>query len=417
MSNNSVTRQQIEQIYRAQSRRVLATLIRLLNDFSLAEECLQEAFIAALDQWPRSGLPDHPAAWLVSTGHRRGIDHIRRQQTARRHAPWLTSEEALAFDPDDAAIEDDLLRLLFTCCHPALATQTRVALTLREMCGLSTEQIARALLQQPATLAQRLVRAKRKIRDANIPYRVPDSDELPQRLPDVLRVIYLVFNEGYSRSEGEQVQDVSLAGEAIRLAESLAALLPQGEVFGLLALMLLQHSRRDARQDATGELITLEQQDRRLWHRDEIDQGMAWLTRALPLTPVGPYTLQASIAAEHATAPSASQTNWKRIVALYDALYRQQPSAVITLNRAVAIAMRDSPAAGLQELDRLNVRAVINFHLYHAARADLLRRTGDIDGARQAYQRALSLATQEPERRFLARQLEHLEAPDDRSSE
>src|SRR5690554_2559275 len=208
MSHNSVTRQQIEQIYRSQSRRVLATLIRLLNDFSLAEECLQEAFIAALDQWPRSGLPDHPAAWLVSTGHRRGIDHIRRQQTARRHAPWLTSEEALAFDPDDAAIEDDLLRLLFTCCHPALATQTRVALTLREMCGLSTEQIARALLQQPATLAQRLVRAKRKIRDANIPYRVPDSDELPQRLPDVLRVIYLVFNEGYSRSEGEQVQDV-----------------------------------------------------------------------------------------------------------------------------------------------------------------------------------------------------------------
>lgn len=281
MTNNSVTRHQIEQIYRAQSRRVLATLIRLLNDFSLAEECLQEAFIAALDQWPRSGLPDHPAAWLISTGHRRGIDHIRRQQTARRHAPWLTSEEALAFDLDDAAIEDDLLRLLFTCCHPALATQTRVALTLREMCGLSTEQIA----------------------------------------------------------------------------------------------------------------------------------------RALPLTPVGPYTLQGSIAAEHATAPSASQTNWKRIVALYDALYRQQPSAVITLNRAVAIAMRDSPAAGLQELDRLNVRAVINFHLYHAARADLLRRTGDIGGARQAYQRALSLATQEPERRFLARQLEHLEAPDDRSSE
>ena len=407
----------IEQVYRNHSRRVLAALIRLLNDFCLAEECLQEAFIAALRQWPGDGIPENPTAWLINIGHRRGIDQIRRNQTARRYSPQLGSPDPPLADVDTTAFDDDLLRLLFTCCHPALAMDTRIALTLREMCGLSTEQIARALLQQPATLAQRLVRAKRKIRDANIPYRVPDSDELPQRLPDVLRVIYLVFNEGYSRSEGEQVQDVSLAGEAIRLAESLAALLPQGEVFGLLALMLLQHSRRDARQDATGELLTLEQQDRRLWHRDEIDQGMAWLTRALPLTPVGPYTLQASIAAEHATAPSASQTNWKRIVALYDALYRQQPSAVIALNRAVAIAMRDSPAAGLQELDRLNVRAVINFHLYHAARADLLRRTGDIDGARQAYQRALSLATQEPERRFLARQLEHLEAPDDRSSE
>ena len=408
---------QIEQIYKDQSRRVLATLIRLLNDFNLAEECLQEGFIAALRQWPEAGIPDNPTGWLINIGHRRGIDQIRRNQTARRHSPPQDTGDPESIDVNPDPFDDDMLRLLFTCCHPALAMDTRIALTLREMCGLSTEQIARALLQQPATLAQRLVRAKRKIRDANIPYRVPDSDELPQRLPDVLRVIYLVFNEGYSRSEGEQVQDVSLAGEAIRLAESLAALLPQGEVFGLLGLMLLQHSRRDARQDATGELITLEQQDRRLWHRDEIDQGMAWLTRALPLTPVGPYTLQASIAAEHATAPSASQTNWKRIVALYDALYRQQPSAVIALNRAVAIAMRDSPAAGLQELDRLNVRAVINFHLYHAARADLLRRTGDIDGARQAYQRALSLATQEPERRFLARQLEHLEAQDDRSSE
>ena len=401
---------QIEQIYRHQSRRVLATLIRLLNDFSLAEESLQEAFVAALRQWPQEGIPDNPAAWLISTGQRRGIDQIRRNQTARRHAHLEEADELSMADVEETPIDDDLLRLLFTCCHPALAMETRVALTLREMCGLTTEQIARALLQKPGTVAQRIVRAKRKIRDAGIPYKVPDSHELPQRLPDVLKVIYLVFNEGYSRSDGQQVLDVSLAGEAIQLAESLARLLPDGEVFGLTALMHLQHSRRDARQDQYGELVTLEHQDRNLWHQADIRVGLDWLAQALHLTPVAPYTLQASIAAEHATAQHADDTNWKRIVLLYDALHQQHPSAVIALNRAVAVAMRDSPHAGLRLLEQLSsTREVLSYHLYHAARADLLRRTGDLESARMAYQRALALTAQEPERRFLTRQLRLLD--------
>ncbi|WP_193075605.1 RNA polymerase sigma factor [Pseudomonas sp. FME51] len=400
----------IEQIYRDHSRRVLATLIRLLNDFNLAEECLQEAFIAALRQWPQEGIPDNPAAWLISTGHRRGIDQIRRNQTARRHAHLVEPDDPLTVEADETPINDDLLRLLFTCCHPALAVEARVALTLREMCGLTTEQVARALLQRPATVAQRIVRAKRKIRDAGIPYKVPDNHELPQRLPDVLKVIYLVFNEGYSRSEGLHILDVSLVDEAIRLAESLARLLPHGEVFGLAALMYLQHSRRDARQDQDGELVTLEQQDRSLWHQADIRLGLDWLARALQLTPVAPYTLQASIAAEHATAKRANDTNWKRIVLLYDALHRQQPSAVIALNRAVAVAMHDSPQEGLRLLGQLSsTKEVLNYHLFHAARADLLRRTGDLEAARLAYQRALTLVTQEPEQRFLARQLRLLE--------
>lgn len=400
----------IEQIYRDHSRRVLAALIRLLNDFNLAEECLQEAFIAALRQWPRDGIPDNPAAWLISAGHRRGIDQIRRNQTARRHAHLVQPDEPSLMEADQTPIDDDLLRLLFTCCHPALVMEARVALTLREMCGLTTEQVARALLQQPATVAQRIVRAKRKIRDAGIPYKVPDSHELPQRLPDVLKVIYLVFNEGYSRSEGQHILDVSLANEAMQLAESLARLLPHGEVFGLAALMYLQHSRRDARQDQDGELVTLEQQDRSLWHQKDIRLGLDWLAQALQLTPVAPYTLQASIAAEHATAKSASATNWKRIVLLYDALHRQQSSAVIALNRAVAVAMRDSPQDGLRLLDQLSsTKEVLNYHLFHAARADLLRRMGDCESARLAYQRALALVIQEPERRFLARQLRSLD--------
>lgn len=400
----------IEQIYRDHSRRVLATLIRLLNDFSLAEESLQEAFVAALRQWPQEGIPDNPAAWLISTGQRRGIDQIRRNQTARRHAHLVEPDDSSADDVDETPIDDDLLRLLFTCCHPALAMQARVALTLREMCGLTTEQIARALLHKPVNVAQRIVRAKRKIRDAGIPYKVPDSHELPQRLPDVLKVIYLVFNEGYSRTEGQHILDVSLAGEAIRLSESLARLLPHGEVFGLAALMYLQHSRRDARQDQGGELVTLEHQDRSLWNQADIRRGLDWLAQALQLTPVAPYTLQASIAAEHATARHASDTNWKRIVLLYDALHRQQPAAVIALNRAVAVAMRDSPQAGLRLLDQLtSSREVLSYHLFHAARADLLRRTGDIASARTAYQQALALTVQEPERRFLARQLRLLD--------
>ncbi|PRB80293.1 RNA polymerase subunit sigma-24 [Pseudomonas sp. MYb185] len=400
----------IEQIYRDHSRRVLATLIRLLNDFSLAEESLQEAFVAALRQWPQEGIPDNPAAWLISTGHRRGIDQIRRNQTARRHAHLVEPGDASMEEADETPIDDDLLRLLFTCCHPALAMEARVALTLREMCGLTTEQIARALLQKPVTVAQRIVRAKRKIRDAGIPYKVPDSHELPQRLPDVLKVIYLVFNEGYSRTEGQHVLDVSLAGEAIQLAESLARLLPHGEVFGLAALMYLQHSRRDARQDPCGELVTLEHQDRNLWNQADIRLGLDWLAQALQFTPIAPYTLQASIAAEHATARHAGDTNWKRIVLLYDALHRQQPSAVIALNRAVAVAMRDSPQEGLRLLDQLtSTREVLSYHLFHAARADLLRRAGDTESARMAYQQALVLAVQEPERRFLARQLRLLD--------
>lgn len=400
----------IEQIYRDHSRRVLATLIRLLNDFSLAEECLQEAFIAALRQWPQEGIPDNPAAWLISTGHRRGIDQIRRNQTVRRHAHLVEYDDSSTMAADETPIDDDLLRLLFTCCHPALVMEARVALTLREMCGLTTEQVARALLQKPATVAQRIVRAKRKIHDAGIPYKVPDNDELPQRLPDVLKVIYLVFNEGYSRSEGQHILDVSLVEVAIQLAESLARLLPHGEVFGLAALMHLQHSRRDARQDQDGELVTLEQQDRRLWHQTDIRLGLDWLARALQLTPVAPYTLQASIAAEHATASNAPDTNWKRIALLYDALHRQQPSAVIALNRAVAVAMRDSPQEGLRLLDQLSAtREVLNYHLFHAARADLLRRAGDLESARMAYQQALALVVQEPERRFLTRQLRLLD--------
>lgn len=400
----------IEQIYRDHSRRVLATLIRLLNDFSLAEECLQEAFIAALRQWPQEGIPDNPTAWLISTGQRRGIDQIRRNQTVRRHAHLVEYDDSSTMAADETPIDDDLLRLLFTCCHPALVMEARVALTLREMCGLTTEQVARALLQKPATVAQRIVRAKRKIHDAGIPYKVPDNDELPQRLPDVLKVIYLVFNEGYSRSEGQHILDVSLVEVAIQLAESLARLLPHGEVFGLAALMHLQHSRRDARQDQDGELVTLEQQDRRLWHQTDIRLGLDRLARALQLTPVAPYTLQASIAAEHATASNAADTNWKRIALLYEALHRQQPSAVIALNRAVAVAMRDSPQEGLRLLDQLSAtREVLNYHLFHAARADLLRRAGNFESARMAYQQALALVVQEPERRFLTRQLRLLD--------
>lgn len=409
MIDTPVTRAQIEQVYRDHSRRVHATLIRLLNDFSLAEESLQEAFVAAIRQWPHDGIPDNPTAWLISTGHRRGIDQIRRNQTARRQAHWVEAPDEAMEEPDESHIEDDLLRLLFTCCHPALAIETRVALTLREMCGLTTEQVARALLQKPATVAQRIVRAKRKIRDAAIPYKVPDSDELPERLPDVLKVIYLVFNEGYSRSEGHRLLDVSLAGEAIRVTESLARLLPNGEVFGLIALMYLQHSHRDARQDCEGDLITLENQNRTLWDQADIQRGLVWLEQALVLTPVAPYTLQASIAAEHATAKCARDTNWKRIAMLYHALYRQHPSPVVALNRAVAVAMHDTPNAGLHLLEQLaSTKEILNYHLFHAARADLLQRLGDTDSARAAYEQALQLTTQEPERRFLARQLRRL---------
>ncbi|MDR5866232.1 RNA polymerase sigma factor [Halomonas koreensis] len=401
----------IESLYRRHAPRVLATLIRRLGDFDPAEEAMHEAFAAAVARWPAEGVPEEPVAWLIRVGHRRGIDQIRRRQTARQHAYLLVPEEG---DASQArGIQDDLLRLLFTCCHPALAMPDRLALTLREMAGLTTEQVASALLQRPASLAQRIVRAKRRIRDAGIPYEVPDDAELPARLPGVLAVIYLIFNEGYSRSDGEAVVDVRLADEAIRLARALADLLPRGEAFGLLALMLLHDARRTARQDTAGELIPLEEQDRRLWDRAQIEAGLAWLERALARTPTGPYTLQASIAAVHARAERAEATDWQRIVRLYEALYRRQPSPVIALNRAVAVAMRDSPEAGLALLEGLaGHRQIVNYRLFHAARADLHRRAGHLEAARQAYERALALTAQGPERRFLARRLAALEVAD-----
>lgn len=398
----------IEQLYRQHARRVLASLIRLLGDFDLAEEAMQEAFIAAVQQWPVSGLPDHPAVWLIRVGQRRGIDQIRRRQRSRKYAQLDAAEEpSVEFDAE--AIEDDVLRLLFTCCHPALAMEDRVSLTLREMCGLTTEQVASALLIRPATVAQRIVRAKRRIRDAAIPYEVPSVDDLPERLPDVLRVLYLVFNEGYSCSSGDALIDIDLADEAIRAGQALAQLMPLGEVFGLLALMHLHDARRDARQGPKGELIPLEEQDRDRWNRVRINEGLAYLEQALALTPTEPYTLQACIAAEHTCADTAQDTDWRRIVRLYEALYRRQPSAVIALNRAVAVAMRDTPEAGLTLLDTLTGhKAIANYHLYHAARADLLRRAGDLDAARLAYARAMELATQAPERRYLERRLTEL---------
>ena len=399
----------IARIYREQSRQVMATLIRLLGSFELAEEALQEAFAAAVRQWPGEGIPDNPAAWLIRTGHRKGIDHIRRGQTARRYAHLVCQHEEAADSDHWQAIEDDQLRLLFICCHPALSLEARVALTLREMCGLTTEQVARALLQKPATLAQRIVRAKKKIREARIPYEVPEPRQLPERLPGVLRVIYLVFNEGYSRSDGESVTDMSLSDEAIRLTENLTRLLPEGEVFGLLALMLLHDSRRGAREDENGNLVTLEEQDRSLWNRSQIDRGLKWLEQALPLTPASPYTLQASIAAVHARADDSNETDWRRISRLYTALYRQHPSPVIALNHAVAVAMCDGPEAGLALLDGLvGNKEILSYHLFHAARADLLRRAGDVEASVHAYQRALALATQAPEQRFLERKLREL---------
>lgn len=398
----------LDSLYRTYARRVQATLIRLLGDFELAEEAMQDAFVAAAQQWPVNGDPINPQAWLIRTGYHCGIDQIRHRSTARRRAHLLLPIEQ-TWELDDATIEDDSLRLLFTCCHPSLSIEARIALTLRDMCGLTTEQVASALLMKPATLAQRIVRAKRKIRDAHIPYAVPEPDALPERLPDVLQVIYLVFNEGYSSSSGEAVIDISLTREALRLGEELAALLPQGEVFGLMALMQLNNARRDARQNSVGDLVTLEAQDRRLWNQQEIRLGTEWLEQALALTPVGFYTLQASIAAVHAQALSPEQTDWARIVRLYDALCRYYPSPVLTLNRAVAVAMHDSPATGLRLLDELSHHPQLSrYYLLYAAQADLLRRQGHADAARDAYQKALALTTQDPEKRFLLSRLAEL---------
>ena len=404
---------ELDHLYQKHSRQVLASLIRLTGDFELAEECLQEAFAAALHQWPTHGMPDNPVAWLVRTGHHKAIDQIRRRQTARSYSDRYGHQ--LAWQTEDAGpsetdvYEDDLLRLIFTCCHPSLAPEAQLALTLREMCALTTEQVASALLQKPATVAQRIVRAKRSIREAGIPYEVPEQRELPARLPPVLRVVYLMFNEGYSTSGGHTLVDVSLSAEAIRLAALLSRLLPQPEVFGLLALMLLHDARREARQDPDGNLVPLNEQDRSRWDQDQIEQGRQWLMRALGHPAPGPYALQAAIAAAHAEPADAADTDWDDIAALYDLLYQQWPTPVVALNRAVAVAMRDSPARGLELLEELaGEKTLQGYHLYHAARADLLRRDGNIQQARFAYQQALTLARQAPERRFLQKRLDEL---------
>jgi len=408
-------RERIDEIYRSDSRRVLATLIRLLGDFDRAEEALHDAFAAALDVWPREGVPDNPRAWLVSTGRFKAIDRIRR--AARFDA--LVDDIAARIDstvpPDingdleEDGVADDRLRLIFTCCHPALNADARIALTLREVCGLETEQIAKAFLTSAPTVAQRIVRAKNKIRDASIPYQVPAREELSDRLATVLHVVYLVFNEGYSASAGDAVTRPDLSAEAIRLGRLLVELLPEPEAIGLLALMLLHDARRPARTTADGELILLDAQDRSLWNRAQIDEGLQLIERALLSRSVGPYALQAAIAAVHAEARDATSTDWRQIVGLYDVLMRLEPSPVVELNRAVAIAMRDGPAAGLALVDDILTRGdLVDYHLAHSARADLLRRLGRAADAIAAYERALTLTTQEPERRFVERRIDQL---------
>lgn len=401
----------VEDIYRDESRRVFATLIRLLGDFDLAEEALHDAFRAALEQWPCDGLPANPRAWLISTGRFKAIDALRRRARFDALDDVAERVEALAVDQtsEGETIEDDRLRLIFTCCHPTLSPDAQVALTLREICGLTTEEIASAFLMPAPTLAQRIVRAKARIRAARIPYRVPEPAELPARLDAVLRVIYLAFNEGYAASAGDSLIRADLSGEAIRVGRLVVELLPEPEAMGLLALMLLHESRRAARTSPGGDLILLEDQDRALWNREQIVEGIALVEQALGMRPIGPYALQAAIAAVHAESPDAAATDWAQIVGLYDVLLRMEPSPVIELNRAVAVAMRDGPAAGLPLIDALLARGELaEYRLAHAARADLCRRLGRTDEARAAYERALSLARQAPERRFLERRLAEL---------
>jgi len=405
-------REAVDAVYRSDSRRVLATLIRLLGDFDLAEEALHDAFTAALERWPRDGLPANPRAWLVSTGRFKAIDGIRRR--ARFDASLTRVADRLdaagdAPEQDDQEVEDDRLRLIFTCCHPALPPDAQVALTLREVCGLTTEEIAHAFLSTPPTVAQRIVRAKAKIRDARIPYQLPSRDDLPRRLDTVLHVIYLVFNEGYSASSGGTLTRRDLSGEAIRLGRLLIELLPEPEAIGLLGLMLLHESRRPARTSAEGELVLLVDQDRSLWNQEQIAEGVALLERALSSRRFGPYTLQAAIAAVHTEAPNAAATDWAQIVGLYDVLARADPSPVVALNRAAAVAMRDGPLAGLALIDAILARGELeDYHLAHSARADLCRRLGRTGEARSSYERALALAQQAPERRFLQRRLNEL---------
>lgn len=400
------TQEMMGAVYRTESRRVFATLVRLLGDFDAAEEALHEAFRAALEQWPRDGVPANPRAWLVSAGRFKAIDAIRRNARVDALDDDAAENIPAAEAPETEDIEDDRLRLMFTCCHPALHPDAQVALTLREVCGLTTEEIARAFLTAPPTLAQRIVRAKNKIRDAKIPYQVPAPDELQERLDSVLRVVYLVFNEGYAASSGASLTRHDLSGEAIRLARLLVELLPEAEAMGLLALMLLHESRRAARTTGDGDLVLLEDQDRSRWNRTLIDEGIALTERALATRRAGPYALQAAISAVHAEAPAAAATDWVQITGLYDLLLRIEPSPVIELNRAVAVAMHRGPAAGLALVDALLARGELDdYRLAHAARADFCRRLGRNDEARAAYERALTLTRQEPERRFLERRL------------
>ena len=407
------TRALVDEVYRRESRRVLATLIRLLGDFDRAEEALHDAFAAAVEQWSREGVPANPRAWLVSAGRFKAIDALRRRArfdaSLEELAGRYDQSTGVVADGTDDDVEDDRLRLIFTCCHPAFAPHTQVALTLREVCGLTTEEIASAFLTAPATIAQRIVRGKAKFRDAKIPYQVPAFADLPMRLESVLAVIYLVFNEGYSASSGQSITRADLTSEAIRLGHLLVELLPDHEALGLLALMLLHESRRIARTSSTGDVVLLENQDRSLWQQNLIQEGHALVERAIASRRFGPYTVQAAIAATHATASSAAATDWQQIVGLYDALLRIEASPVIELNRAVAVAMRDGPDMGLSLIDAILTRGELSdYHLAHAARADLCRRLGRVDEARAAYRRALELARQEPERRFLEMRLREL---------
>jgi RNA polymerase sigma-70 factor (ECF subfamily) len=410
-------RDTVDAVYRSDSRRILATLIRLLGDFDLAEEALHDAFTAAMEQWPRDGVPDNPRTWLVSAGRFKAIDRMRRR--ARFDASLGELAERLdaearripepAAMPDDEGLDDDRLRLVFTCCHPALTPDARIALTLREVCGLTTEEIARAFLSTPPTVAQRIVRAKGKIRDARIPYQVPARADLPDRLDSVLHVIYLVFTEGYAASSGESLTRHDLSAEAIRLGRLIVELLPEPEAMGLLALMLLHESRRAGRTSADGEIVLLDEQDRSLWDRARIAEGSALVEGALASRRFGPYTLQAAIAAVHAEAATAERTDWRQIAGLYDVLVRADPSPVVELNRAAAIAMRDGPAAGLALVEGILARGELaDYALAHSARADLCRRLGRTAEARVSYERALALTRQEPQRRFLTRRLAEL---------
>jgi RNA polymerase sigma-70 factor (ECF subfamily) len=404
----------LDQVYATESRRILATLIRLLGgDFDLAEEALHEAVIAAMEHWPKDGVPDNPRAWLVTTGRFKAIDRIRRRARFDTDLDELAENlQAEPFDPtqlDDKHLEDDRLRLIFTCCHPALPAEARVALTLREVCGLTTEEIARSFLTSAPTIAKRIVRAKSKIRDAGIPYEVPPRKDLPERLDSVLQVVYLIFTEGYSASSGPSLTRADISGEAIRLGRLLVELLPEPEVLGLLALMLLQESRRTARTSLVGEVILLEEQDRSLWDRNLIHEGKGLVERSLASRNFGSYTMQAAIAAVHSDAQAAAETDWAEIVGLYDVLLRANASPVIELNRAVAVAMREGPAAGLALIDSILKRGDLeDYYLAHSARADLLRRLGRKDEAIESYRQALNLARQDPARRFLERRLREL---------